>query len=78
MKEYWDERRVEMTRRFEEVAEAYLAAGDEQRAEALKLLPGQEEAFLKGVGLYHLLTDEAFYKSACQAVAEQFRKEMGK
>lgn len=57
--------------RFEKIAEAYLNANEEQQKAALNLIPeGQRNAFLEGVGLYHLLTDEAFFKAACKATCE--------
>ena len=65
--------------RFENVARAYLEANDEQRKAALELIPEDErETFLKGVGLFHLLTDEAFYKEACKAVGTQLYKEFNR
>lgn len=56
--------------RFEKVCEAYLNATREQQAAALALLPDdQKKTFLEGCGLYHLLTDQDFYRRACQAMA---------
>lgn len=57
--------------RFEKIAEAYLNANEEQRKAALALIPEAErKTFLEGIGLYHLLTDEAFFKAACEACCE--------
>ena len=66
-------------KRFEEVAAAYLAAVDEQRAAALAQIPeADREAFLSGVGLFHLLTDESFYRETCAAMAETVYREIWK
>lgn len=63
---------------FEKIAEAYLNANEEQRKVALDLIPeGQRMSFLEGVGLYHLLTDEAFFKAACNATCETVCNECG-
>lgn len=63
---------------FEKIAEAYLNADEEQRKAALDLIPeGQRMSFLEGVGLYHLLTDETFFKAACKATCETVCNECG-
>lgn len=63
--------------RFETIAKAYLTATEEQRKAALEMMPEQErKAFLDGVGLYHLLTDEIFYKEVCSAMAKEVYEEM--
>lgn len=57
--------------RFEVIAWHYLRANEEQRAMILDMIPEKDrETFLMGVGLFHLLTDEAFYQRTCEALAQ--------
>lgn len=70
---------MEELKRFEEIAAAYLAASDEQRAAVLALIPeADRETFLAGVGLFHLLTDESFFRETCSVMAETVYKELRK
>lgn len=58
-------------KRFEAVATAYLEATDEQREAALLLIPETDrKTFLEGVGLFHLLTDDAFFRAAMEAMGQ--------
>lgn len=59
--------------RFEIICETYLSGTEETRDIIIENIPSEDrEAFLNGVGLYHLLTGETFFRSVCEALAEQF------
>lgn len=59
--------------RFEIICETYLSGTEKTRDIIMENIPTEDrDAFLAGVGLYHLLTDEAFFRSVCEALAEQF------
>ena len=63
--------------RFEIICEAYLYGGEDARKTILSHIPTNDrKTFLKGVGLYHLLTNKWFFDKVCDAMEEQFRKEV--
>ena len=65
--------------RFEEIARLYLNANEEQRKAALSLIPEAErKTFLEGVGLYHLITDEVFFRATREAMGKTIYKELRK
>lgn len=62
--------------RFEEMCKMYLSGTEEVQQIILSFLSKEEKkTFLEGVGLYHLFTDEGFYKKACRTVGEQVYNE---
>ena len=68
---------MEGLQRFETIAAAYIMASDAEREAALALIPPKErETFLKGVGLYHLLTDDEFYRQASRTLARTVYEEL--
>lgn len=59
--------------RFEIMCETYLSGTEEIRDIIMENIPTSDrEAFLTGCGLYHLFTDETFFRAVCEAMAEQF------
>ena len=58
--------------RFEAVAARFLQLNEEQQAQIVAMFPEAErKTFLEGVGMYHLFTDETFYKAIETTVGEQ-------
>lgn len=63
---------VEGMKRFEEMAEIYLHGTKQEQEIILSFLSDEEKkTFLEGCGLYHLFTDEEFYKQARDAIGRQ-------
>lgn len=59
-------------KRFEEMCRTYLNGNDRTRRIILSFLDEKEkQTFLEGCGLYHLFTDERFYKEARLNIGKQ-------
>lgn len=70
---------VEMMKKAEDMAEAYLRASNEAREVALALMTEKErEVFLMYVGAYHLMTDERYYNEVKNAMCEAMLEEVGR
>ena len=58
--------------RFELICERYINATERERNIILSFLDEKDrQIFLNGCGLYHLFTDETFYKTIQQAICEK-------
>lgn len=63
--------------RFEIICDAYINGSQRERDIILSFLSEEEkETFLQGCGLYHLFTDENFYKQARAAVGQRIYNEL--
>lgn len=70
---------VEMMKKAEDMAEAYLKASNKARDAALSLMTERErEVFLMYVGAYHLMIDERFYNEVKDAMCESLLEEVGR
>lgn len=68
---------VEMMKKAEDMAEAYLKASNKARDAALSLMTERErEVFLMYVGAYHLMIDERFYNEVKDAMCESLLEEV--
>lgn len=63
---------MEIFERFEAVARAFLNATEEEQNAVLNIMTVEErEAFLKAIGAYRLLTDDAFYRTVRETLSEE-------
>lgn len=63
---------MEKFERFEVLARAFLNATEEKQNAVLNIMTAEErETFLKAVGAYHLLTDDAFYRTVRETLSEE-------
>lgn len=59
-------------KKFETVAKAFINAPKEAQDKALEMLNEQErKAFLEGVGLFRMFTDEVYYNKIKDMVAKE-------
>lgn len=70
---------VEGMKRFEEMCRTYLNGNDRTKRIILSFLNDEEKkTFLEGCGLYHLFTDENYYKIVRQSIGKQLYNDFHK
>ncbi len=70
---------IEGMKRFEEMCRTYLNGNDRTRRIILSFLSEEEkQTFLEGCGLYHLFTDENYYKIVRQSIGAQLYNDFHK
>ena len=68
---------AEALKRFEEICRLYLNGSWSVRKTILSCFDENEQKILlEGIGLYHMFTDERYYKIICKSLGEQLYEEL--